>query len=139
MITMPRSYGHAARSLVLGGVHAMCTASRRVERQCRSEAVFDGPGTVPGVRPGSSVGGVLTWMCGSGRVDPASLNAQAGTGRREERHHAAAHVGTLWSRGAVGAGRATAASAPQWTVPLRTTFWRAAGLKGHTPARATGG
>ncbi len=54
MITKPMPHGHAATSPVLGGVHAMCTASRRVERQRRSEAVFDGPGTVPGVRPGSS-------------------------------------------------------------------------------------
>nr|WP_235029257.1 hypothetical protein [Streptomyces sp. 3213.3] len=43
---------------------------------------------------------------------------------------------TLWFHGAVGAGRA---AVPQWTVPPRTTFWKATGLKGHTPARATGG
>lgn len=54
MSTKPNSYDRAATSPVLGGVHAMCTASRRVERQCRSEAVFGSPGTVPGVRPGSS-------------------------------------------------------------------------------------
>jgi hypothetical protein len=54
MIAKPKPDGRAAMRPVPDGVHAMCTASRRVERQRRSEAVFDSPGTVPGVQPDSS-------------------------------------------------------------------------------------